>query len=63
MDGADLRGRCRRFAAGDRFGLRYRRDEQGTGADLGSYLRHMLYLFVAFNIGFAGVYLIGLSIG
>ena len=33
------------------------------GLTFGSYLRHMLYLFVAFNIGFAGVYLIGLSIG
>ncbi len=34
-----------------------------TGLTFGSYLRHMLYLFIAFNIGFAGVYLIGLSIG
>jgi len=33
------------------------------GLTFGSYLRHMLYLFIAFNIGFAGVYLIGLSIG
>ncbi|WP_226685700.1 sodium:proton antiporter NhaD [Stutzerimonas stutzeri] len=32
------------------------------GLTFGSYLRHMLYLFIAFNIGFAGVYLIGLSI-
>ncbi len=31
------------------------------GLTFGSYLRHMLYLFIAFNIGFAGVYLIGLS--
>jgi Na+/H+ antiporter NhaD/arsenite permease-like protein len=33
------------------------------GLTFGSYLRHMLYLFIAFNIGFAGVYLIGLSMG
>ncbi len=33
------------------------------GLTFGSYLRYMLYLFIAFNIGFAGVYLIGLSIG
>jgi len=33
------------------------------GLTFGSYLRHMLYLFIAFNIGFAGVYLIGLTMG
>lgn len=33
------------------------------GLTFGTYLRHMLYLFIAFNIGFAGVYLIGLSMG
>lgn len=33
------------------------------GLTFGSYLRHMLYLFIAFNIGFAGVYLVGLSMG
>ena len=31
------------------------------GLTFGSYLRHMLWLFIAFNIGFAGVYLIGLA--
>lgn len=33
------------------------------GLTFGSYLRYMLYLFIAFNIGFAGVYLVGLSVG
>lgn len=30
------------------------------GLTFGSYLKYALYLFVAFNIGFAGVYLVGL---
>ncbi|AHL74987.1 sodium:proton antiporter [Stutzerimonas stutzeri] len=32
------------------------------GLTFGSYLRYSLYLFVAFNLGFAGVYLTGLAV-
>ncbi len=33
------------------------------GLTFGSYLRFFLYLFVAFNVGFAGVYLVGSFLG